>query len=183
MQGLTELHPGLSAAWGFAQEIRRDLLQAIRPLTTAEWAFRPAAGAWCIAEVVDHLLRAEIGTSKMVRKLIRGDYSSQAIPPGAILHTRGLDRYPYGSLIAPPGLVPGPVRDKPEAERELGLTHARLRSELSLCQVGDPETLQSPDPATGHWFTLGGWIKLQAWHEAHHITQIRAIMASPGFPR
>lgn len=129
------------------------------------------------------MLHAEIGTSKMVRKVIRGDYRAQAVAVAETLHTRGVDRYPYGRLAAPPGLVPGPIRDRPEVERELGLAHARLRSELSVFHGDDPEALRSPDPATGDWFTLVGWVKLQAWHEAHHTTQILTIMASSHFPR
>ncbi len=183
MLASTAVHPGLLTSWEFAQKVRGDLLQNIHPLTTAEWAYRPAAGAWCIAEVADHLLRAEIGTSKMVRKLIRGDYRAEVVPVGVTLHTKELGQYPYGRLEAPAVLVPGPVRDKADVERELGLAHARLRSELSLFQGDDPEALRSPDPATGVWFTLGGWVKLQAWHEAHHLDQIRAVMTAPNFPR
>ncbi len=183
VQGMPELHPALREAWDFVEEVRGELLQAIRPVTRAQWIFRPTVEAWCIAEVLDHLLRAEIGTSKMVRKLIRGDFSGQTFLTGATLYTKDLDRYPYGSLAAPPGLIPGPVRDKPEVERELGLAHARFRSELSVFQGDEPEALRSPDPATGSWFTLGGWAKLQAWHEAHHLAQIRSSMAATDFPR
>jgi len=117
----------------------------------------------------------------MVRKLIRGDYAAQALPTGAILHTRDLDRYPYGRLEAPRDLVPGSVGGRLEVEQMLDSAHRRFRSELLTFQGADPETLRSPDPATGVWYTLGGWLKLQAWHEAHHIAQIRAIIASPQF--
>lgn len=181
--GVHELHPALREAWDYVEKVRRELLQVIRPVSVAQWNFCPDGGGWCTAQVVDHLLRAEIGTSKMVRKLIRGDYGEEAVPIEATLHTRDVHRYPYGRLVAPPGLVPGAVRGKPEAERELGLVHARFRAELSVFQGDDPEALRSPDPATGDWFTLVGWVKLQAWHEAHHTTQILTIMASSHFPR
>ncbi len=181
VQGVPELHPVLREACDFVETVRKELLHAVQPVSVTHWTFCPAGEGWCIAQVVDHLLRAEIGTSKMIRKLIRGEYTNQAIPVGAILHTRELDRYPYGRLVAPPNLLPGHVRDKAEVERELELVHARLRSELSVFRGEDPEVLRSSDPATGDWFTLGGWVKLQAWHEAHHSTQIRAIMAAYGF--
>ncbi len=177
------MHPALRAAWEFAERVREELFQAIHLVTRTQWTFRPSVGAWCIVEVVDHLLRAEIGTSKMVRKLIRGEYGGQAIPTGATLHTKDLDRYPYGRLDAPRVLIPNPVREKSDLERELNLAHTRFRSELSMFREDDPEVLRSPDPATGTWFTLGGWVKLQAWHEAHHLAQIRAVMASSDFPR
>ena len=183
LRSVTELHPALREAWDFAEKVRKELLQSMQAVSVPQWNFCPAGGGWSLAQVVDHLLRAEIGTSKMVRKLIRGDYTSQTVPVGATLRTRDLDRYPYGRLDAPLGLIPGPVRDRAELERELGMAHARVRFELSIFHGEDPESLRSPDPATGDWFTLGGWVKLQAWHEAHHITQIRTIMASSRFPR
>jgi hypothetical protein len=179
VQGMPELHPAFREAWDFVEKVRGELLLAIRPVTRVQWTFRLTVEAWCIAEVLDHLLRAEIGTSKMVRKLIRGDFSAQALPIRATLYTKDLDRYPYGRLDAPHGLIPDPVREKPDLEGELNLAHACFRHEVSIFQGDDPEILQSPDPATGDWFTLGGWVKLQAWHEAHHLAQIRAAMASP----
>jgi hypothetical protein len=133
--------------------------------------------------VVDHLLRAEIGSSKMARKLIRGDYRAWQFPHGATLHTAALDRYPYGQLTAPQELHPGSARDQAELTRELGVAHARFRKELEQFRGEDPEALRSPDPATGLWYTLGGWVKLQAWHEAHHVSQIGGVLAATGFPR
>ena len=183
MQMPIELHPGLRAGWEFAERVREDLLETIGSLTAAQWVFRCEPGSWCIAEVVEHLLRAEIGSSKMVRKLIRGDFPTQELPAGTTLYTTALDKYPYGRLEAPQVLIPGPVWNRGELERELGVAHGRFRSELERFQGADPEALRSPDPATGTWFTFGGWVKLQAWHEAHHIGQIKGILAAPGFPR
>jgi hypothetical protein len=173
----------LLAGWQLADRVRGELLEVSRRLTPAQWRLRPNSGSWCIAEVVEHLLRAEIGTSKMVRKLIRGDFATSRMPANAMLYTAALDRYPYGRLTAPQELNPGPARDQAELERELDVAHARFRKELAQFRGEDPEALRSPDPATGDWFTLGGWVKLQAWHEAHHVSQIKGIMAAPGFPR
>lgn len=177
------LHPPLLAGWQFAETVRRELLETIRPLRPSQWTFQPGAGSWSVAEVVEHLLRAEIGSSKMLRKLIRGDYCAQGLPVGATLYTVDLDRYPFGRLEAPQHLVPGPPRDRGELERELAGTHARFQMELEGFRGDDPEALRSPDPATGIWFTLGGWVKVQAWHEAHHIAQIQGIITKPEFPR
>jgi hypothetical protein len=181
--GPDELHTVLHSCWAFADRVREDLLAAIRPVLPGQWNVRAGPGSWSIAHVVDHLLRAEIGSSKMARKLIRGDYATWRMRADATFYTVELDRYPYGQLAAPQELHPGPVRDQAELERELGVAHARFRKELEQFRGEDPEVIRSPDPATGVWYTLGGWVKLQAWHEAHHVSQIRGIMAAPGFPR
>ncbi len=182
MQGPLLVHPTLQTGWQFAEGVRARLLETIRPLTSGQWLFRRQDNSWSVAEIVEHLLRAEIGTSKMVRKLIRGDYLAQDFPVGATLYTRDLDGYPYGRLQAPPDLAPGPPADRAELERRLAVAHARLQTELGRFRGNDPEALRSPDPATGVWYTLGGWVKLQAWHELHHVAQIGAMLAAPGFP-
>ncbi|MBI3003342.1 MAG: DinB family protein [candidate division NC10 bacterium] len=178
-----DLHPALRVSWNFAEEIRAKLLESIHSLTAAQWLFRPGARAWCIGEQVEHLLLAEVGSSKMARKLIRGDFSPREVPVGTRLYTAALDRYPFGRLEAPSVLLPGPARNREILERALAEAHARFRSELSTFQGDDPEALRAPDPATGAWFTLGGWVKLQAWHEAHHLAQIQRIAAAAAFPR
>jgi hypothetical protein len=132
--------------------------------------------------VVEHLLLAEIGSSKMVRKLIRGDYRNLPFPAATSLCGLDLDRYPYGSLDAPRVLVPTSLRDRAIVESELAIARDRLRLELGRFHGDDPEVLRSPDPATGEWFTLGGWVKLHAWHERHHVAHVHRLMATAGFP-
>ena len=90
MQTSSDLHPALQAAWDFAEQVRAALLETLRALTAAQWVFRPAARVWCIGEQVEHLLLAEIGSSKMVRKLIRGDYRAREVPVGATRCTRAI---------------------------------------------------------------------------------------------
>lgn len=175
-----QLHPGLLGAWTFVEEVRQELLAAIRGLGPTQWVFRPSTKTWCIGEVVEHLLLSDVGSSKMVRKLIRGDYRNIPYPEGTRLWGVHLDRYPFGLLDAPRALAPGSPRDRTIVESELGMAHDRLRLELTQFQDDDPEALRSPDPATGEWFTLGGWVKLHAWHEKHHVEHIQRLMATAG---
>jgi hypothetical protein len=182
MQTRHGLHPGLTGAWTLVEEVRRELLTTIRLVNGPQWACRPDRVGWCIGEVVEHLLLAEIGSSKMVRKLIRGDYGATPFPNGARVWGVDLDRYPYGPLGAPHVLAPGPLRGLPILELELATAHERFRYELTQFQGEDPEVLRSPDPATGAWFTLGGWVRLHAWHEKHHVAQIHGLMATASFP-
>lgn len=177
-----QVHPGLLGAWAFAEKVRREMLTAIQPLSPIQWAFRPSNQTWCIGEVVEHLLLSDIASSKMVRKLIRGDYQNMTFLKDARLHGLELDGYPFGTLDAPQILVPGPLRERTILESDLRIAHERFRSELAQFRGNDPEVLRSPDPATGEWFTLGGWIKLHAWHERHHLAQIYRLTAAPGFP-
>jgi hypothetical protein len=59
----------------------------------------------------------------------------------------------------------------------LAAVHARFLEELQRFQGPDPDALAAPDPATAVWFTLAGWVSLQALHERHHLAQVRARLA------
>jgi DinB superfamily len=111
----------------------------------------------------------------MARRLIRGDFAGAARPQGARVFDSTLAAYPYGQLPAPDGLVPS-SRPLPDARDELDSVHRRFREELARFEGPDIDALAAPDPATGVWFTLGGWVQLQALHERHHVGQIRAAL-------
>lgn len=166
------IHPSLTGPIQHCKSVRRELLGELREIEVTRWATRPGNQAWCIGELVDHLMRAEVGTSKMARKLIRGDFRDVIRPADASYFDSSLEAYPYGRLVAPVVLEPThlPVD---EAEERLAEVHPRFLVELAQFQGPDADALAAPDPATGVWFTLAGWVRLQALHEAHHLEQIR----------
>ncbi len=170
------LHRDLVAPLELCEATRGKLLAILSQLTPGSWYARPSSGVWAVAEHVDHLIRAEVGTSKMARRLIRGDFLGIARPPEARLHDSRLDSYPYGRLRAPVGLVPAP-RALEGAIEEIDAAHHRFIEELLRFDGPDADALASPDPATGVWSTLAGWVRLQALHEEHHILQIRTLLA------
>jgi hypothetical protein len=171
------LHTGLRAPMRFCDETRDELLSVLSRVGKREWTARRSPETWTIAELVDHLIRAEIGTSKMARRLIRGDFRGLTRPAEARLYDSNLDTYPYGRFPAPPGLVPQPLALE-DAEECLRTVHRRFIEELSRFEGDDPDTLAAEDQDTGLWFTLAGWVKLQALHEGHHIQQIKALLAT-----
>jgi DinB family protein len=62
-----------------------------------------------------------------------------------------------------------------EAHDQLAAAHARFFEELQRFATGDPDAIVAPDPASDLWFTLAGWVRVQALHEAHHILQIKEL--------
>jgi carbonic anhydrase len=174
-----DLHPGLRDPWQMCETIRGDLLALLRNIPPNQWEVRPAPGLWSAAHQADHLLRAEIGTSKIVRKLIRGDFRDAAVPEGVVPYDSTLGHYPFGPVAAPAALEPEGLSASEAVER-LAAAHERFFEELCRFQGKDPDTLVAPDPASPLWFSLAGWVRVQALHEAHHAAQIRKIaMRSP----
>lgn len=176
---MTRLHADLRAPWRQCEDVRARLLAIVDGAPpAAAWDLRREEGLWTLSETVDHLILAEIGTSKMTRKLIRGDFASARRPGGARLYDSRLDRYPYGRFPAPAGLVPHGVPLR-EARARLDATHARFLDELCRFEGADVDALASEDQDTGWWFTLGGWVRLQALHEAHHLDRLRIAGIGP----
>lgn len=171
------VHPTLRLPLQDCQSTRGELLAILDRVTPERWAARPGAAGWSVGEQVDHLIRSEVGTSKMARRLIRGDFQAVPRPPEASLYDSRLDSYPYGRLDAPAVLVPSTLPFH-EARPQLRAVHDRFLEELGRFAGPDADALAAPDPATGVWFTLGGWVRLQALHEAHHISQIRALLTT-----
>ena len=58
---------------------------------------------------------------------------------------------------------------------DLAHAHERFQEELSRFEGEDADALQAPD-LSGFWFTLAGWVRVQALHEEHHIQQIVQIL-------
>jgi hypothetical protein len=169
-----DLEPGLRASWSLCETVRADLRAALGAVPPGQWAKPPGAGRWSVAQQADHLLKAEVGTSKIVRRLIRGDYRGLTRPPGAALYDSRLDVYPFPPGAAPPGLQPEAL-DAGETHAQLTAAHARFFAELQRFASGDPDAIAAPDPASDLWFTLAGWVRVQALHEAHHLLQIKAL--------
>ena len=58
---------------------------------------------------------------------------------------------------------------------QLAASRARFFEELQRFAGADPDAIVAPDPASNLWFTLAGWVCVQALHEAHHILQIKEL--------
>jgi DinB superfamily len=169
-----DIQPGLRSSWSLCETVRADLLAALRSIPASQWARQPASGRWSVSQQADHLLKAEVGSSKMVRRLIRGDYEGLTRPSNAALYDSRLEAYPFGPVAAPPALKPEGLGPD-EAYEQLAAAHSRFLEELQRFAAADPDAIAAPDPASDLWFTLAGWVRVQALHEAHHVLQIRAL--------
>jgi hypothetical protein len=169
-----ELQPGLRPAWSLCETVRADLLETLGAVPPGDWARQPASDRWSVAQQADHLLKSEVGSSKIARRLIRGDYQGLTRPPGAVLYDSKLDTYPFGPGAAPPALQPEGL-GAAGAYEQLAAAHARFFQELQRFAAADPDAIVAPDPASNLWFTLAGWVRVQALHEAHHILQIKDL--------
>jgi hypothetical protein len=143
---LTVFNPGSVRRGPCARPSAQTCLRLSAAVPASHWARQPGAGRWSVAQQADHLLKAEVGSSKIVRRLIRGDYQGVTRPPGATLYDSRLDAYPFGPVAAPPALQPEGLSAS-AAYEQLAASHARFFDELQRFAAADPDALVAPDPA------------------------------------
>ena len=175
----------LNALWSDIVGARAALGDAVRGLSDAQLAFRPAPGRWSIGEILDHLCLAERAMIRSISRVLQQAAGLGRIAePGAIETPSSeidLDLYnrPAG---APESVLPSP--DRPLERLLAGLEESRER----LQEVTKRAEGRVVGNVTLPHFQLGElnfyqWLAVQGAHEAKHLAQIRRLKADPAFPK
>jgi beta-phosphoglucomutase len=168
----------LAELFGEMEKVREETLAALSGRSEEE-ASRAAEGGWSAAQILYHVLMAEIGTSKVIRKTIR----SASLPPypedDSSLSVRELSR-PVGAFEAPEIVRP----DDPPAGQELlrlaRETRERTAATFSMLAVVDPRAARFPHPFYGE-LDLYEWPAVTIlMHERDHQGQLRAALDRAG---
>jgi hypothetical protein len=157
-----------------------------RALSEAQLRFRPAEGAWSIAEVAQHVLHVEREVTKAAMK------------PG--VERRGRSRTPrelagmivflavvkLGVRIRVPQKVAGRVA--PAADPDMDAlwsewreVHGNLESHLETVREENLGDMAFKHPIVGPT-SIRGMLPFLLGHFDHHMRQMRRIRASRGFP-
>ncbi len=184
VSGQMTLPTPVQALWDKLQAVRQEVLREVEGLSQAQADWCPRQADWSVGEILHHLTLAEINTGKLTTKLTREAAQAGTLGPFPA------DLNAFEPLPpAPPGPAEAPPVVKPEKGRPIGQVLAdmeatRERSRQSIEKLGtcDPRAL------TWQHFALGGlnlaqWWMLQARHDRDHLEQLRAVKASPGFPK
>ena len=171
------LPPKLAALYGEMEKVRGDTLSALAGLTEEEFS-RKAGEEWTAAQILHHILMAETGTSKVIRKSIK--LSGGTLPPypadDSGLEVRKLPK-PVGAYQAPEAVRPGEPPGKDDLLRLARETRGQTAASFALLATVDPRAVAFPHP-------LFGDINLYEWpvvtvlmHERDHQDQILALLA------
>jgi hypothetical protein len=153
------------------------LIDEVAALSPAQLAFKPAADAWSITQIVDHLVLVGPIYWQDLQKAVQAS-PSKAVRSGtdADILWYGIDRTHHEQAIA--GEVPkGDLRDVRQGLDAIRRQHAQLRDYIK----------STADDLRGHIVPRQGsdayqWALLISTHEQRHILQIREIKADPKFP-
>src|SRR3972149_3181349 len=178
------LSPAVETLWNELQTVREKVLKETEGLSRAQADWRPSDTDWSVGEILHHLTLAEINTGKLTSKLIKeADAAGKLAPyPSDLKAFAPLPSPTPGPMEAPP--VVRPEKGHPIAQLLADIKPTRERSRQSMERLA---SVDAPAPTWKH-FALGGlnpapWWVLQARHDGDHLQQLRAVIASRGFPR
>ncbi len=178
------LPAAVETLWNELQAIRQELLKAAEGLSQAQADWRPREHEWSVGEILHHLTLAEINTGKLTTKVIKdADAAGRLVPyPSDLTAFMPIPPSPPGPMEAP--AVVRPEKGHSVGELLAGMKSTRERSRQSIERLGsvDPRALTWKHFALGE-LNLAQWWMLQARHDAEHLQQLRAVKASPGFPK
>jgi len=95
------LPPKIAALYGEMEKVREETLSSLSGLTEEEFS-RRVEGEWSAAQILHHILMAETGTSKVIRKSIKSSVGTLPLYPAddSVLDVRKLPK-PVGAYQAP----------------------------------------------------------------------------------
>jgi hypothetical protein len=158
---------------------RSLLLEVTASLTESQSVYKPAAGCWSVAEIVEHVAVAEELRFRLLT-------TAQAVIPAPageerhrILRERALDRtHGYSS---PEAILPGGrFRSLPEGLESF--RQIRDRTIAYVCQCRDDLRLRSTAHPLAGVISAHECLWLLALYPRRHADQIRQLRESVGFP-
>jgi hypothetical protein len=169
--------PGkLAELFGEMEKVRGETLAALSGLSEDE--MRRADGEdWSAAQILYHILMAEIGTSKVIRKAIKSAGGTLPSYPedDSRLSARKLSR-PVGSFQAPESVRPKDPPGKDELLRLARETREQTAASFSLLAAVDPRSARFPHPLYGE-LDLYEWPSVTIlMHERDHQNQLRELL-------
>ncbi len=167
----------LQELWDDMERSRSATLGMAGGLTEHDFA-RRVGGEWSVAEIIEHLIIAESGTSKVIRKCLKENAGK--LPPypadDSVLAVRPLRTSPEKVTEAPAAAVPAGGTGKEALLALADGCRKQTRISFEMLAGADPRSVEFPHP-------LFGSLNLYEWpclivlgHEKQHHVQIAEIV-------
>lgn len=171
------LPPKLAALYGEMEKVRGETLSALSGLTEEHFS-RKAGEEWSAAQILHHVLMAEIGTSKVIRKAIKS--AAGTLPPypvdDSVLEVRKLPK-PVAAYQAPEAVRPEDPPGKGDLLRLARETREQTAASFAILATVDPRAATFPNPLFGD-LNLYEWpVVAVLMHERGHQEQIQTVLA------
>jgi hypothetical protein len=166
----------------YLETTKKEVLEATKGLSDAQWNFKAGPDRWSIAQVAEHIATAEDFIRAMVKdnvmKAPAGDPARDIKQTDQNVLAMVPDR--SHKIQAPEPLVPGNRYGTPEGSIK-HFVEARMATEEFLKSTPDLRDHVGDSPMgklDGYEFIL-----LIAAHSERHLKQINEVKADPNFPK
>jgi len=166
------------------EEQRKSLLKEVEALSHERQNFKPAADAWSILQVLNHLVYAETNTVKYMQKKMQGIATVRKAGVQAKVRS-----FVLNSLLQLPVKFKAPKAALPVQEdvyifdnlkKQWDTVRAEFGKILDQLNPADAEKLIFKHPISGK-FNIYQTMSFLEEHIEHHKKQIERIKAAPGF--
>lgn len=166
-------------------ETRRHIYSRITGLTGEQAGFRPAADAWSVADLAEHLCITERRVMGLLKRLIEETESSGSGVAASGFKPFSLEEYIEQAkgkkFSAPEAAQPHEGLGISESIVRLRGTREELRSLQARIESLDLSEAKLPHPAFGP-LNAYHWLAFVGLHEGRHLAQMECVIASQGFP-
>jgi hypothetical protein len=166
----------------YLESTKKNIQEATKGLSEAQWNFKPAPDRWSVAQVMEHIAAAE--------DFIRGNITEKVMtaPPDASRDIKKTDEAVLAMIPdrshkaqAPEPLVPTNRYGSPEGSLKHFL-ETRATTEAFLKNTPDLRA-HAADSPLGMKLDAYEWVLFIAAHSDRHTKQILEVKADPNFPK
>jgi hypothetical protein len=169
-------------AMQYLESTKKNIVEATKGLSTAQWNFKAAPDRWSVAETIEHIAAAE----DFIRGMIVEKGMKAPAEPGRDLKKTDdavVDMIPDRShkAQAPEPLTPTNRFGSPEGSVKHFL-ESRAQTEEFLNNTPDLRQHVSDSPL-GMKLDAYEWVLFLTAHSERHLKQIVEVKADPNFPK
>jgi len=169
-------------ALAYLESTKKDVLDATRNLSPAQWNFKSAPDRWSIAECMEHIAAAE----DYIRGLVESGVMKAPAVPGRDI--AAIDAGIIGNVPERKNKVQAPEAIKPT--NRFGSPQASIDHFVASRSTTENFLTSTPglrdhaaDSPTGQKWDAYEFILLIAAHSERHTNQIKEGKADPNFPK
>lgn len=167
----------------YMKQSKATLIGKIKDLTPEQWSYKPAPEVWSVAEICEHIYKAEPGVLKKATEIDQQEYKPDQMVD---YKTRGdeIKAFVIGrteKFQAPKPIRPEGAFESPQAFIEDFII--RRDATIDFVKTTD-KPLKAYYEVFGPVGEVNGydWLMIIAAHTERHTRQLMEVLEDPGFP-
>jgi hypothetical protein len=166
----------------YLETTKKDVLDATKDLSPAQWNFKPAPDRWSIAECMEHIAAAE----EFILASIENGVMKAPPAPGrdvAAIDAAIIENVPARKtkLQAPEPIKPTNRFGSPQGSVDHFIA-SRAKTEAFVKDTPGLRDHAADSPSGGKWDAYE-FVLLIAAHSERHTNQIKEVKADPSYPK